>query len=373
MKRISLIVCAVLGIAGCGKSVPTDVVVIDDDDAVEVAFEDVATNIKIVPLISDEPMDGCNRIQCYGSTAFVRSNGGACIYIFEDGKQIAKLNKVGRGRGEYSHIENFAYSPSTKILYVQSGFNSIIKYSVPDLEFLGSFEIRTIYAMAEHDDSTLMCRMEYEGVNGDYFVDSRTGKVRAMHKKLGGFFVMNDDLGYYSPDHRILSEIASLNTISEVQAKIGDEEKIILQYNFGKDSWPTAIDSVDMNDINSFLEIGQQISDRQESIISEIRFTVPTEGSISFFYRVGLMGTYQYFRLSGNEKIQYSGFKATGTINGILPTGLTDKGTYVHIFEGLPESVFDDSSNRSSFTTELEKAMKAQAFNNPVLVFYNIK
>lgn len=34
MKRISLIVCAVLGIAGCGKSVSTDVLVVDDDDAV---------------------------------------------------------------------------------------------------------------------------------------------------------------------------------------------------------------------------------------------------------------------------------------------------------------------------------------------------
>lgn len=373
MKRISFIVCAMLGIAGCGKSVSTDVIVINDDDAVEVAFEDVVTDIRIVPLISDEPIDGCNRIRCYGTTAFIRSNGGASIYIFEDGKQIAKLNKVGRGRGEYNYIENFAYSPSTKILYIQNSFNSVLEYSVPDLEFLGSFENRNIYAIAEHDDSTLMCRMEYEGVNGDYFVNSRTGQVRAMHKKLGGFFVMNDDLGYYSPDHRILSEIGSVNTISEVQAKTDDKERIILKCNFGKDGWPAAADSVDMNDINAFLEIGQQISDRQETIISEIRHSVPTKGSISFWYKIGLLGTYHYFRLTGSEKVQYSGFKATGTNIGILPTGLTDKGTYVHIFEGLPESIFDDSGKRSSFTADLEKTMKAQAFNNPVLVFYNIK
>lgn len=379
MKLFRLFVCMTAGVmlfSECkkGNTVNDGILSINNSsESQEVEFEDVATDIRILPLISDEPLDGCNRVQCYGSTAFVRSNGGGCIYIFEDGKQIAKLDKIGRGPGEYNRIENFVYSPSTNILYIQNGYSSIIKYSFPELEYIGSFEIPNVFGCAEHDDSTLICRMEYEGVNGDYFVNSRNGQVRAMHKKVGGFFVMNDDMGYYSPNHRILSEIGSLNTISEVQAKIDDEEKIILKYNFGKDGWPESLDSIDMNDINAFLEVGQQLSDRQETIISETRFAVPTDESISFWYKVGLIGGYRYFRLTGDEMVKYSGFKATGTINGITPTGLTDDGTYVHIFEGMPESIFDDSGKRSEFTSQLEKAMKSQAFNNPVLVFYKIK
>lgn len=96
MKRISLIVCAVLGIAGCGKSVPTDVVVIDDDDAVEVAFEDVATDIRIVPLISDEPIGGCSELHCYGNEVFMSDKSTEYLYYFVDGKLVSTLHSVGR-------------------------------------------------------------------------------------------------------------------------------------------------------------------------------------------------------------------------------------------------------------------------------------
>ena len=43
------------------------------DVSEEVAFEDIATNIRIVPLVSDEPIDGVNSIKCYGSTTICRS------------------------------------------------------------------------------------------------------------------------------------------------------------------------------------------------------------------------------------------------------------------------------------------------------------
>jgi hypothetical protein len=49
------------------------------------------------------------------------------------------------------------------------------------------------------------------------------------------------------------------------------------------------------------------------------------------------------------------------------------KSDYVTIVQGLPETLFDESDERSEFSAQLEKTMKAQAFNNPVLVYYNIK
>ena len=105
MKRISLIVCAVLGIAGCGKSVSTDVLVVDDDDAVEVVFEDVATDIRIVPLISDEPIGGCSELHCYGNEVFMSDKSTEYLYYFVDGKLVSTLHAVGRGPGEYNIID----------------------------------------------------------------------------------------------------------------------------------------------------------------------------------------------------------------------------------------------------------------------------
>ena len=110
----------------------------DSSESQEVAFEDVATDISIVPLICDEPIDGINSVKCYGSRAVMRATGAESIYIFDDGKLTAKLNKVGRGRGEYTIISSFVYSPSTNILYVQGAGSMILKYSVPEMEHLGT-------------------------------------------------------------------------------------------------------------------------------------------------------------------------------------------------------------------------------------------
>ena len=71
--------------------------------------------------------------------------------------------------------------------------------------------------------------------------------------------------------------------------------------------------------------------------------------------------------------VRYCGFKASGTKTGLFATGVTEKGQYVTLVEGLPETLFDESDERSEFSVQLENTMKAQAFNNPVLVFYNVK
>ena len=380
MKKSFVFVCMFLSVmlfAECKKGNVTDNGILTIKNAAEckeVTFEDVATNIRIVPLISDGPLDGCNRVQCYGSTAVIRTYGGEGIYIFEDGKQIAYLHKVGRGRGEYSIISTYAYSPTNKILYISSGFSSIHKYSVPDLNYLGTFEIHNVIAFAEHDDSTLICRMENNKTFGEFFINTDNGQTRGMVKELGGIGALNDDLSYYTPSHRILSEIGAVFTISEVPAQIGDEEKIILRYNFGKDSWPLRFDSIDINhDVDGLMEMAQFLNENQETMIAATGFTIADDNAISFWYRVGLVGEFRYMRICRDEIVKYSGFKAKGMKKSMIPTGLSDDGYYVTIIEGLPESVFDESDERSEFTSDLEKAINAQSFNNPVLVYYKIK
>ena len=41
--------------------------------------------------------------------------------------------------------------------------------------------------------------------------------------------------------------------------------------------------------------------------------------------------------------------------------------------EGITETLFGASQERSEFTGSLEKIMNAQNLNNPVLVYYKIK
>ena len=79
-----------------------------------------------------------------------------------------------------------------------------------------------------------------------------------------------------------------------------------------------------------------------------------------------------YFRYENGETVNYCGFRAKGTNIPFVPKSVDDD-TYVAIIEGAPESLFGFSDDRSTFSADLEKVMKSQNLNNPVLVYYRIK
>ena len=120
MKKSFFIVCAALSIMGCAEVTVQDVPEVDDDDAVEVAFEDVATDVRIVPLISDDPIGACRELHCYGNEVLMSDRNGEYIYYFVDGKLKSTLHAVGRGPGEYTSIAHFTYSPTKKLLLVSA-------------------------------------------------------------------------------------------------------------------------------------------------------------------------------------------------------------------------------------------------------------
>jgi hypothetical protein len=84
MRKSFFIVCAALSIMGCADVTVQDVPEVDDDDAVEVAFEDVTTDVRIVPLISDDPLGACNELHCYGNEVLMSDRNGEYIYYFVD-------------------------------------------------------------------------------------------------------------------------------------------------------------------------------------------------------------------------------------------------------------------------------------------------
>ena len=381
MKYLRLFVCmtaTVLLFTECKKdnTVNDGVLSINNSsESQEVTFEDMATDISIVPLICDEPLGCSPQVKSYGSTTFIVSSDLYTLYCFEDGKLTAKLNKMGRGRGEYTSISDFVYSPTRKILYIMNS-SRILKYSVPDMEYLGLIEQPNIMKFAEHDDSTLICFMTSpDDQPGVYFINADNGQVRGKLKDLSGLtFLMTSDLAYYTPDHRILPLSSSKNTVSEVSADINEGEDIILTFDFGKDGMPAHFDSINSDvDLDFIMKLGEYLNDHRETVVTEVAKVMVKDNTVSFWYQSGLIGYKHYCRITDGQVTTYSGFKASGTKGFILPNGMTDDGKYVTLIDLLPESMFDESGNRSEFTSQLEKAMNAQAFNNPVLVFYSIK
>ena len=393
MKKLSLIACAMLGIAGCGKSVPTDVPVVDDDDAVEVAFEDVATDIRIVPLISDEPIGGCSELHCYGNEVFMSDKSTEYLYYFVDGKLVSTLHAVGRGPGEYLGITHFAYSPTKKQLFISAvgaidattSSLYIMKYSVPDLKYIGKVAFEgNLMSMACHDGDKIISyavppmdiNAIVEGTAADtcriQVSDVETGKIIKRLTDISYYDLLQGDL-LLTNCGNMSSTFCVCDYVNKVYHYEDDRLELAFSFTFGKRNIPQSYldPAKGAQGLGELLEF--MMSDQARDVLEGGFYPIVDGNKCSFWYHKALETPRDhYYRNENGNVVNYCGFRPKGMNIPILPKSVSGNG-YVAIIEGTTDFKFQDSGERSDFSSQLEKTMNAQNLNNPVLVFYNIK
>lgn len=145
MKHFFLPVCLVLLLLSCGKK-NDNVVLIDPDDAVEAVLTDVACDIRIIPLKSDEPMMKSTWFVFYDDYFFGTTMDFDYTFKYlnvfdKEGNLLGKIDRVGRGPGEYLGLANFFFDPQTKVLKlfdISDEQAKITSYQLPGLEYLGA-------------------------------------------------------------------------------------------------------------------------------------------------------------------------------------------------------------------------------------------
>ena len=174
-------VVSVLSLLFIGCSDRTNVVDVDNVDTVE--LNDIRSDVRIIPVKCGVPMDEIDRSIAYDDYLFLLGMSWKKIYCVRTDTVISILDAAGRGRGEYSTIDDFAYSQDEHILYVIAD-GKLMKYSVPDMEFISSIDIgvtsrRMIFL---NPDEIMMCASFIEENGKDVYsglcrVSSKTGQV----------------------------------------------------------------------------------------------------------------------------------------------------------------------------------------------------
>ena len=385
-----------LTIMGCGNVNVKDVTVVDDEDAVEVSFEDVATNVRIVPLISDDPIGACKELHCYGKEVFMSDQTGEYIYYFLDGKLQSTLHAVGRGPGEYTSIAHFTYSPAKKLLLVSavgdlddfmgSPSSMVMKYSVPDMKFVGKISVEgKLSTMSCQDGDKILSVGTPLTLSLDNFDENSVDTCRLILSDIetGKTIKKIADVSYYdflqsdilqSQGKNLSNNVCIGGYVNKLFHYEGDKQVLAFAFTFGKKNIP-----------QKHFELGQPTSKAIMDLL-EFMMSEPAKESLeggfwpiidgdrySFWYHKALEHYRDhYFSYENGETVNYCGFRAKGTDIPLVPKNV-DGNTYVTIVEGSPESLFSFSPDRSTFSADLEKTMKSQNLNNPVLVYYRIK
>lgn len=370
---------------GCNNNVNEDVIIIDDQDAKEVMFEDVATDIRVIPLIAEEPIGAHNEFFCYGNEFLMSDKSGEYIYYFIDGKLKSKLHAVGRGRGEYLGITHFTYSPSRKLLLVSSfgsledideATTTILKYSVPDMKYVGKISIEgKCTALSAYSETAFLASVANLSMDTCKIIlaDIETGNTinNICNQSYYSYLQSDATITYYGENNCVFSVPGYVNRLYD-----SDRAKYTsrLSFSFGEKNIPEKYLRINLSGTEYFLGLMQFMTSEDAKDCLEGGF-LPTidKNKYSFWYHKALFPLRDhYYSYENGEVVNYYGFYVPGLFGPILPDYVTGN-DYIKIFEGGKDRFINGQVEPSTLGQEISDVLNSQTDDNPVILMYKIQ
>lgn len=379
----TLFLSALIMMGSCKQQSYGEVIVVDDSEAEEVLFEDVAKNIKIIPLEANEPLDAIADVKSFGDMLILRNSAHTVLYIFDKGKFVSKLSARGRGRGEYVEICSFAYSEKDKIVYVSTyGGNSgeamystagtdILKYSVPDMKYLGKITIEeNVSNISLHDNKTLIGAVSRAKGITISLINIEDGSIVKDIVPLSSYGSLDFDkcLRSYTAYSHILPIMDYVNTIGEVTST-GDYNPV-LRFGFGDKSIPEKMMSFDNSDIMALVDVATYIGEHKETTLEGNYYARVDGKRVSFWYKLAWDNVHMmYYSYKNGEVVNQKGFYVPGIFKAFTPNFMTETGYGVILESGWDAGIEDPSSD---LIKELRKKATKDGNNNPIIVCYEL-
>ena len=348
-------------------------VIINDEDAIDVWFEDIASNVKIVRLDSDEPIGSIKNIISYDNEIIAIGNDKQTAYYFVDGKLVSKMNHVGRGRGEYLDLSRYAYSPSRKVLYVLNG-DKVLWYSMPEMNYSGSTPLKTNpNFISVHDDKSFFVAIVEDGKAITALVDIETGEITKQIDEISMYSLEQSDISMASYSMR--DHYYSTSSFNNKIVAVNKDNTVtsLLTYNFGDKSIPEEYVDYDIKHLDRMFDIVEYMMENGDTRLEGNQFIRLRNDELTFwyYYSTHVWDRFLYrYNLKDKSGNSYKGFRIKGINRPIYPLSSTSEG-YVTILEG-DYSMYKTDEEPSDLANSIIHEMKKQEEHNPVLLFYDL-
>lgn len=386
-KLFYLCICALFVFTGCKQTTSNEVEVVNLADVIEVGdLTQIATDFVVVPLKSDSPIDGFQRIKCIGSKTFGWNNDGKKIYCFDNYELYAIINRLGRGPGEYTKISDFAYNEKKNILYI-SNDSIILCYDATTMDYIGKRKVNIfIHSMQVFGDKVIYeCSPNF------------------LNDKMYSYVILADDRQDDLSNATLLSrnhflhesiyggpQVSCINKMNRSYSKTDyvnsivtfDDDSITTIYNF-------RLGDIDIPKSYIDPDYSQYENDQLSFILNWFNYFAdsPRPGNISNTIVDGktISFCYNYYRDNSsyspdhlywvhnkNKTKVYHSLHIPGIPINIEPIGCHDNRN-VAILDNYGNDCIDDSTEMSPLGIQIIEAMKAQNDDNPVLIEFRFK
>ncbi len=191
---------------------------------------DIATDIDYVPLQTTENslIKSITKIVTCDNKMYIR-NGYSDILCFDrEGKFLYKLNKTGRGPGEYNFIRDFDISSDNKIIIVISDGNLLV-YNNTDTEFVFNKSINLMHLFQSNSQPYPSKISMIPGTTNILLsIDPFTGSEQFLSILIN----TDGDSLYFKPNHYMYEKTDVLRQMINESLQYNFENKICFKEEF---------------------------------------------------------------------------------------------------------------------------------------------
>ena len=394
-----LLVLAVM--VGCNLSSGNknfDVITASDIDE-EADLTEIAFDFKIHPLKSDAPLDGIGGVKSWGDVMLARTNDDRKILRFDNYKLTGVLDRLGRGPGEYTYIEDFSYDAYDKVLYIENDSN-LVTYDANTMEFIRKQPVNiSIQNILNLDDKmlyfgVLMDDYHKETIGSKLFLpkesmilvdrdeyDITKGTVLYEEGYLARMLISYPELFYVNPKNR---STCLPGDVYRIVTFYNDSVSDVYRFRLGTADFPERLfeamqkEEFEMDDIQS---ISKELSAirRNSPYIGTVFNIMVDDKTVSFrmtYEGNGMLGSYSkylYFvhHIDKGTKV-YKHLRIPGLAMDVDPTGANGN-HQIAIIENLGNAAIDESVPMSPLAQQIIDELKKQNDDNPVMLEFRFK
>ncbi len=352
-------------------------------DIETIDLEQIAEAIEVIPIATDEPIDGIFGISG-GSSDFIASNNRfETFYHIKDGKLIGKLNAVGRGPNEYNQLQKYSYLPSDSLFYGFDSKGQIMCFKTQPFKFVSKSEINiypSIMQTVGRDQVFLISKPPIEECKDVEYQELANGRKMRIIK---------DSSIVYRFDGQALTKLLRVAKYSGLEfTRSGSDvlmsllmpQNTLYRYDDGKIEKILTVDYGDMEKPEPEEKIENQ-GDRviMKTIIngdySEGCYHPQLYGStLVYWHRTVLDDKVHYcFAIATPEEVQNYEPRISGLNIKFNAYDISvDNGVYTMLIQGDWESKINASEEMSETGKRIIEAMKGNDYN-PVILQFKLK